>query len=168
MMEQEGPCQAGGSSRTANSVPPVLAATAGRCFFHILQQQVGFSGDGWVLEGSAEYTGYKFTADYGLMPFATIKSWLTNNCGASNEPSLRDLEISFIAPDNRYVIAWHAWDYLLDGPGFSAIGRYLGFGIFSGAFGKRLNQFYDDFEVYRRTLRPTPATAAACQILNHS
>ena len=136
--------------------------------FHILQQQVGWSGRGWLLEGSAEYTGYKFTADLGLMPFDTIKNCQVNNYGPSNEPMLRDLVDMFSAPDNRYVIAWLAWDYLLGGAGFRSLGSYLGVGNFSASFGKNLDQFYDEFETYRRTLRPTAATNAACQILNNS
>lgn len=136
--------------------------------FHILQQQAGWSGGGWLSEGSAEYSGYKFTADSGLVPFETVKNCQISNYGTTNEPPLRDLANMFASPDNRYVIAWHAWDYLLKDPGFKSLGSYLGAGNFSGAFGKSLDQFYDDFEVYRRTLRSTAATNAACQILNNS
>ncbi|MDP1569265.1 MAG: hypothetical protein Q8L86_04610 [Vicinamibacterales bacterium] len=135
--------------------------------FHILQQQAGWSGFGWLLEGSAEYAGYRFVADTGLVSFDIIKSCQIYNYGTSHEPPLQELERMFSAPDNRYAIAWQAWHHLLDIPGFRSIGDYLGWGSFSSAFGRSLSVFYDDFEVYRRTLQPTAATVAACQILHH-
>jgi hypothetical protein len=135
--------------------------------FHLLQGEVAWPGPrgGWLHEGSAEYVGYAATIEWGMATYTEVRDCQTANYFGAGGPSAPALPAISFEPTSpvlgRYIIAWHAWDRLLRGPGNLA--RLVAYwtGSFESAFGIGESQFYTDFEQYRNELRQPGGNACA-------
>ena len=130
--------------------------------FHILQSEVGWptAVGGWSHEGAAEYLGYMATVDAGMARYSEIQECQVANYFGADGPNSPPLEqLSFEAASTvrgRYLIAWLAWDRLLNGPGsVPRVATYWTSG-FMQAFGKTEQAFYEEFSSHRQSLRQPP------------
>jgi hypothetical protein len=127
--------------------------------FHILQEEVGWPPPygGWSHEGSAEYVGYMATVDAGMVSYDDVQRCQIANyffADGASSPRLEHLSFEPTSPvRGRYLIAWLAWDRLLNGPAnVPRLARFWTSG-FTAAFGTAEPAFYDDFAAYRTALR---------------
>ncbi len=135
--------------------------------YEVLQEEVGWPGEwgGWLQDGSADYVGDAVVIDAGMAGIDEVRQCQISNYFGSDGPFAPPLEeISFDVDSptsSRYVIAWLAWDRLLNGPAnTSKLAVYWNSG-FESAFGQSEHRFYRDFEQYRRGLQPPDDNACA-------
>jgi hypothetical protein len=140
--------------------------------FHLLQQQlagesnlsgnVQAGGPLWLLEGSAEYAGFRAIAANNLFGLESARAdWVTWTKQSSNSLQSMETGQGFSAAVYPYKIAPLAVDFLL-GSGspdtlvsyYDAIGRGTPWQTaFASAFGRTIDAFYADFAAYRAGLR---------------
>jgi len=165
-----GLANAGGMRVNLSTVDPngshlggaAMTKIVGHEMFHLVQQNSGWpSVSDWPLEGSAEFVGYAISASAGFTTYGDVKTCQLARYVDSPQISATPLEE--VLPrqvDGRYVIAWLAWDHILNGEaGIPLLGRYLQGMTFEQSFGKDLLATLADFAEYRKTLRRPPGGA---------
>lgn len=136
-------------------------------YFHVLQGEVnwpgmrGTPGAIWMLEGAAEYVGYRAVIDSGLVSYDVVR-----NCQMSNVtfgtrlPALSTLEGQAFnnTQGATYGLAWLAVEKSTQ-RNLGNLTLYWLFGgtwqrAFETAFGLALEPFYEAFEAERADYRP--------------
>lgn len=143
-------------------------------YFHIVQSelypydvreppaQVRTFGPCWLVEGSAVYVSYAAAA-YSRMPSLFQGALAAAKQSTKASPvALDSLETcnDFGATDASYDIGFVAVDFLIAGLGEPSLITFwdgIGHGAtwevaFERAFGRTVQEFYSDFEAYRKTL----------------
>jgi hypothetical protein len=135
-------------------------------YFHVLQGEVGWPGmantEGarWLLEGAAEYVGYRAIIDTGLVSYATVRNCqMANVAGGTPLAPLAALEGQGFtdASGPTYPLAWLATEKASQ-RNLGTLGLFWMSGDgwrnkFHAAFGVDLEQFYTAFEAERRDYR---------------
>lgn len=137
-------------------------------YFHAVQAFLSSSRTGalpiWLREGSARYFELRTGGDHGLVDFGGRRA---NEIRASRPvESLRSLETSGGATfrgdtGDAYTLGFVATEYLVNAAGVDAVKHDFWAAlrpgtdwhiVFANVFGTSVDQFYADFEAYRRTL----------------
>jgi hypothetical protein len=136
-------------------------------YFHVLQADLAGNytdwGPTWLVEGMAETVSFRAINEAGLMTLDQARSLrgLTGRYETVRRiPSLATDWDILCNEGNCYSLAWMAIDRLLQDRPLMALRTYseaIGGGVrwevaFANVFGTTLEQFYEDFEAYRRTL----------------
>lgn len=126
--------------------------------------QVPRGGPQWLIEGSAEYSGYAAAGAAGLLDFATTRTGELGATATTDDPLTQfDTRADVNAaphPGAIYTIGFTAVDLLVQRRGVVALAAYwraIGSGsswdvAFQTVFGETVQQFYADFAAYRLTL----------------
>ncbi len=149
----------------------------GHELFHVLQYTIAWLGnhtilDDWLVEGSAEYMGYRAEViDRGIQGADQTRG--CHQFSVDNSSTLVTLPLSKLENQGDFQAAAHA------SPAYSlaylaaeraaqdrGLGSFIDYGrsaataslavSFQNGFGKPLSQFYDEFETYRRTWVHSP------------
>ena len=145
--------------------------------FHVLQNtlvgavgligpnDVPVGGPRWLIEGSAEYMGYRAIGDAGLYPFTqAFADQLAQ--ARSEDVTVQSLEtlpgINAAGPNGAYPLMFIAVDFLTKKTGLPALAQFwrtIGTGVswqdaFLKSFGESISQFYSDFVNYRASALP--------------
>lgn len=137
-------------------------------YFHTLQDQwAGIAhgtptGPNWLVEGTAEYIGYKALDWKGLLPYDAVRAQLVKDIAGKPPPALDTLEAqdAFIAATNGtpvYGLGVLATDMLVATPGIAALQTYFAalpgqewHDAFTAAFGTDVGSFYQQFAQSRQ------------------
>jgi hypothetical protein len=132
-------------------------------YFHLVQYAVSLGRLGqeptWLREGSAELVGWLAVGNAGLYEFATARAERIDEARrVSHIPLAQCTDTS--SYECVYALGFLAVEHLIRGrgiPSLVAFWRLRGDGMpvetaFEQAFGRGLETFYAEFEVYRRTL----------------
>lgn len=145
--------------------------------FHILQFEMGWigvptPGPEWMIEGAAEFVGFRATAEQGALPFDTALGCMAkevSDFARTNPPGLPNLSAielrgpfrSTIGP--LYALSMLGVDRLSPGGAtrLRTFGEAIGAGsipqpAFLSAFGVTLSSFYDAWPAYLASV-PVPA-----------
>ena len=130
--------------------------------------EVPLEGPRWLLEGAAEWIGFRALADARMIDFAIVNAEQLER--ASTVPvALKSLEswsgMEQTGTGGAYPLGFAGVDFLMrDVPVTSliefwgAIGRGVTWKIaFQSAFGRSIDVFYTEFEVHRSITFPSPA-----------
>jgi hypothetical protein len=127
--------------------------------------QVPVGGPRWLIEGSAEYMGYRAIGDAGLYPFAQAFGDQLSQA-RTETVTLESLEtlpgINAAGPNGAYPLRFIAVDFVTQKRGLAALAQFwrtIGTGVswqdaFLGSFGESISQFYSDFANYRASVLP--------------
>jgi len=153
-----------------NLLPYSFEKTLVHEMFHVLQNEVGWTSPTWFIEGSAEYVGYSYLIDQGLVSRDRVISCEMSIANSGAKPPLSQLATSQQWAANLqsgiYGMGFMAVDLLTHG-NLSLLASYWQNATTNGApaafqsvFGRTLEQFYSEFESARGTWA---ATAAQCR-----
>jgi hypothetical protein len=115
-------------------------------------------GPRWLSEGMAESLAYRALSADGLIGQSNIDTFTKRNLvGASQHPTLQQLETQWQSAANPYSVAYLAVDRLLAANGplplrswCQAVGRGVEWhAAFASAFGETTDAFYARFEAYK-------------------
>lgn len=121
--------------------------------FHVLQFHNGWVfSPTWLVEGSAEFVGYKGALiDSGLLSAGQAQGCHIWNIAFSSVPlgPLQNYE-NTIGDGPTYSLFYLAVERLLGGRGLAPLARVTNF---QSSFGTSQSDFHSDFEQYRTTLQ---------------
>ena len=142
--------------------------------FHVMQYEFagprgldgGFddipsAGPQWLVEGAAEYIGYRAIASQGLIGMGEIRAqWISRTKLTTSALRARETSRGLFAEPEPYQISPLAVDFLLAArPDALLVSYYEAIGrgetwptAFATVFGKSIETFYEEFEAYRRGL----------------
>ncbi len=142
--------------------------------FHIMQYELAGSkaldgpsdvvppaGPQWLIEGAAEYVGYRGIASAALIQMSQIRAqWIRRTKLTASPLRSRETSRGLFGEPEPYQISPLAVDFLLATRSdtllvayYEAIGRGEGWqSAFASVFGKSIERFYAEFEAYRSGL----------------
>jgi hypothetical protein len=162
-----------GASDFQSDPPALLQKILAHELFHVVQAQLGLpdertvptdqprrGGPNWLIEGSAEYIGYRVAADLGLQPYATSLAQEKSVARGVSTPLDQLMTIQQSQFGSFYNLSEVAVDHLVAETSVGALVDYfreLGAGkswqdAFDGAFGRAIDAFDADFAAYRAKL----------------
>jgi hypothetical protein len=162
-----------GASDFQSDPPALLQKILAHELFHVVQAQLGMpdertvpidqprrGGPNWLIEGSAEYIGYRVAGDLGLQAYATSLAHEKSVASSVATPLDQLMTIQQSQFTSFYELSEVAVDHLVAETSISALVDYfreLGAGkswqdAFQGAFGRTIDAFDADFAAYRAKL----------------
>ncbi len=119
------------------------------------------AGPQWLVEGAAEYIGYRAIASQGLIGMSAIRAqWISRTKLTASLLRSRETSAGLFAEPEPYQISPLAVDFLLAArPDALLVAYYEAIGggetwqsAFATVFGMSIETFYEEFEAYRRGL----------------
>lgn len=138
-------------------LPNAFEKTLVHELFHVLQGELGWDRAVWLFEGAAEYVGYAYLIDQGIIPRSHVLACEKLIANSGTRPLLRTLQtyddwVPAGSTAGVYGMGFMAVDMLVNGD-LSRLRMFFETtdpaGGFEEAFGLTEDQFYADFESVR-------------------